>query len=149
MRYLNGLLLALMLMPLTSMAQSFTGSWEYHGPAESGMWLKTEQHGKNVRFQLELQRGAPSYNSGWIEGEFQLQGTEGVFSADADSGRCEIRFQFSQKNMSRSVKPTRGINVALATTYMPLESYASKVNTSRSSRTATRDFNSRTSASFI
>lgn len=97
MRYLNGLLLALMLLPLTSVAQNFTGSWEYHGPAESGMWLKTEQHGKDVRFQLELQRGAPSYNSGWIEGEFQLHGTQGVFSSDLDSGRCDISFRFSQK----------------------------------------------------
>lgn len=62
---------------------------------------------------------------------------------------ADVKLGFGfHKNMLRSVKPTMGINVALATTYMPLEPYASKVNSSRSSRTVTHDFNSRTSASY-
>lgn len=78
----------------TAMATNVSGSWEYNGPAESGKWLKTEQRGNQVRFQLELQRGAPSYNSGWIEGEFELRDKLGTFQRKGDSGLCEIAFRF-------------------------------------------------------
>ena len=77
-----------------AMAMGVTGTWEYHGPAESGKWLKTEQRGNKVRFQLELQRGAPSYNSGWIEGEFELSDKAGTFQNRRDGRLCEIAFQF-------------------------------------------------------
>lgn len=77
------------------MAEDVTGSWMYRGPSESGIWLKTVQQAQRVRFQLELQRGAPSYNSGWIEGEFDFQGNLGVFSAKTEDGLCKIAFKFS------------------------------------------------------
>jgi hypothetical protein len=76
------------------MAMDVTGTWEYYGPAESGLWLKTKQRGNHIRFQLELQRGAPSYNSGWIEGEFELRDKSGSFQRNTDSGVCEIAFRF-------------------------------------------------------
>lgn len=85
------------LLALTSgkaMAMGVTGTWEYHGPAESGKWLNTEQRGNKVRFQLELQRGAPSYNSGWIEGEFELRDKSGIFQKRLYGGVCEITFRF-------------------------------------------------------
>ena len=53
-----------------------------------------------VRFQLELARGAPSYNSGWIEGEFNLRGDVGVFRRQTESGVCEIGFQFKSKQVT-------------------------------------------------
>ena len=36
-----------------------TGTWEYRGPSESGLWLMTLQTGNVVRFQLEISRGHP------------------------------------------------------------------------------------------
>jgi hypothetical protein len=75
-------------------AADVTGSWEYSGPAQSGLWLKTRQTGDTVRFQLELARGAPSYNSGWLEGEITLAGAAGVFRSN-EYGNCEIAFEFA------------------------------------------------------
>ncbi len=80
-------------------ATGVTGSWEYHGPAESGVWLMTVQSGKQVRFQLEIARGAPSYNTGWIEGEFELLGNAGTFRAHTDGGLCEIAFHFTARDV--------------------------------------------------
>lgn len=82
----------------TAYANDVTGSWEYKGPAESGMWLKTQATGDKVRFQLEVARGAPSYNSGWIEGEFDLDGTSGVFRS-TEYGDCEIAFEFTRSSV--------------------------------------------------
>jgi len=81
-------------------AADASGTWEMHGPAESGAWLKTRQSDRVVRFQLELTRGAPSYNSGWIEGEFNLSGDVGVFRRQTESGLCEIGFQFESKRVT-------------------------------------------------
>ncbi|MDB5801422.1 MAG: hypothetical protein JWL63_2361 [Rhodocyclales bacterium] len=65
------------------------------------MWLKTLQQGNQVRFQLELQRGGPSYNSGWIEGEFKLIGSSGKFSGGIDGTEkpCEITFRFYRRHV--------------------------------------------------
>jgi len=76
------------------------GTWEMHGPAESGAWLRTKQRDDLVQFQLELARGAPFYNSGWIEGEFNLRGDVGVFRRQTESGLCEIGFQFESKQVT-------------------------------------------------
>lgn len=54
----------------------------------------TVQSGKQVYFQLELARGAPSYNSGWIDGEFELQNSAGIFRTHTESGTCELSFRF-------------------------------------------------------
>jgi len=82
----------------TAHAGDVTGSWEYAGPAQSGMWLTTKQMEGKVRFQLEIARGAPSYNSGWIEGEFELAGTVGVFRR-IEGGACEISFEFARSTV--------------------------------------------------
>ena len=80
-------------------AGSVTGSWASHGSVESGgLWLKTIQIGKKVQFQLEISRGAPSYNSGFIEGKFNLHSGQGIFklkSNQDESSDCEINFSFS------------------------------------------------------
>ena len=82
----------------TANASDFTGTWEYHGPAESGMWLMTIQTGNEVRFQLEISRGAPSYNTGWIEGKFLLEGTSGIFRS-SKYGKCAIKFEFKKSTV--------------------------------------------------
>lgn len=79
----------------TTYANGFTGTWEYYGPDKSGMWLMTIQTKNEVHFQLEISRGAPSYNSGWIEGEFFLKGTSGIFRS-SEYGKCAIKFEFKK-----------------------------------------------------
>ena len=75
-----------------------TGTWSWTGPKESGGYLLTNQKKNRVQFQLELQRGAPSYNSGFIEGEFELQGNKGSFRKD-EFGHCEISFEIKKNEI--------------------------------------------------
>ena len=79
-------------------SNSATGSWSWHEANHAGGWLKTIQSGTTIRFQLELSRGAPSYNMGWVEGEFALSGSEGTFHSDA-FGTCELHFSFKNKQV--------------------------------------------------
>jgi len=81
-----------------------TGTWSWTGPKESDGYLLTIQKKNRVQFQLELQRGAPSYNSGFIEGEFELQGNKGSFRTD-EFGYCEISFEI-RKNEIVLTQPT-------------------------------------------
>jgi hypothetical protein len=82
-----------------ALASDFTGSWQYKGPAESASWLKTEQRSQQLRFELELNRGAPSYNSGWIQGEAELHGSTALFRKTIDGKLCEITFRFSPEKV--------------------------------------------------
>lgn len=80
-------------------AQTFTGSWMHRGQNESGLWLDTEQNKNIVKFQLEVSRGAPSYNTGWIQGEVEVKNNVGHFKKTTDSGLCEISFHFDAKRV--------------------------------------------------
>jgi hypothetical protein len=97
---LRMLLLVTLLIALPSSASEneITGTWEYSGPSESGLWLKTLQNGNVVHFQLEISRGAPAYNSGWIEGDFTLSGTSGVFQS-SEYNTCTIVFEFKKSSV--------------------------------------------------
>ena len=97
----SGLRMAIaMLLALSAwsaQAADYSGSWQYGSPKKGGVWLKTQQKGDVIAFQLEASRGAPSYNSGEIEGEFALRGNAGTFKQITDYGACEIAFVFSAK----------------------------------------------------
>ena len=80
-------------------AADFSGSWYSGSPEKGGVWLQTQQQGARIRFQLEASRGAPSYNAGEIEGEFELRGNAGTFKQTIDDGVCEISFVFSAKQV--------------------------------------------------
>lgn len=75
-------------------AQSYTGHWKKQSPNESGLWLGTLQKKNIVTFQLELSAGAPSYNSGWIQGEVIITNNVGRFRESTEAGLCEIGFRF-------------------------------------------------------
>lgn len=79
----------------TALAQTMTGTWSWSGENESGGYLATIQTKSKVRFELEIMRGAPSYNHGLIEGEFDISGNKGVFQS-TDFGSCEIFFDFQK-----------------------------------------------------
>lgn len=101
MRAMVKILMLALLLPFCDVwaEQTVTGRWEYHGPAESGIWLKTAQNKNSVSFELEIARGAPSYNSGWIRGELELHAGVGEFKKATESGMCEIRFHFQAKRV--------------------------------------------------
>lgn len=82
--------------------QSFTGSWAVEGSdtEAGGAWLDTEQVNNTVKFSLEISLGAPSYNTGWMGGEFELDGNVGHFRKEMGyGGVCEISFYFSAKQV--------------------------------------------------
>lgn len=85
-----------------------TGTWQWNGPAESGMFLKTLQVGDKVRFQLEISRGAPSYNSGFVQGEFPLAGHRGTYATGEEGVECEITFTFHASSVELVQSAARG-----------------------------------------
>lgn len=87
-------------------AQDVTGTWSWSSDNESGGYLATIQTKSKVRFQLEIMRGAPSYNSGFIEGEFDLTGNSGVFQS-TEFGSCEIKFDFQKTKVALTQPPEK------------------------------------------
>lgn len=86
--------------------QAMTGTWSWEGENESGGYLKTIQRGNKVQFQLEIYRGAPSYNSGYIDGEFALNGKIGLFN-NSEFGVCEILFDFQENQVVLTQAPDK------------------------------------------
>ncbi len=85
--------------PYSCAAQpSYTGTWSWKGPAESGGFLMVIQDKDAIKFQLECQRGSPSYNSGFIEGTAKLEGHKAIFKS-TENGLCEISFDFKDKQV--------------------------------------------------
>lgn len=87
-------LLSLMLAASAN-AQDVTESkaWEWRGGTEAGAWLKTERRGNRVRFELEINRGAPSYNMGLASGEFTIRHHLGIYQSD-EYPDCVLAFAF-------------------------------------------------------
>ena len=48
--------------------EGLTGTWQTGEPERAGGRLLVLQEGTRLRFQLEVWRGAPSYNSGRVDG---------------------------------------------------------------------------------
>jgi hypothetical protein len=59
------------------------GTWRRGDPEKGGGLLLTRQTASMVQFQLECWRGAPSYNSGFLAGEFELANGRGVFRSSS------------------------------------------------------------------
>lgn len=87
------------LTSLTGAADSITGTWTRGDPEKGGGRLLTKHEGKELRFQLECWRGAPSYNSGFVEGKLTLSNRQGTFTRDGATGRCELHFSFSDDSV--------------------------------------------------
>jgi hypothetical protein len=67
--------------------------WVWGGANDASAWLRTQQRGNTIKFDLELSRGAPSYNSGELSGEFSLNHRIGIYHSD-QFGDCTIVFAF-------------------------------------------------------
>ena len=75
-----------------------TGTWSWNGKDGAGGLLLVFQEGKEARFQLECNRGGPSYNSGFLEGKMTIHGSSGVFKSN-ENGPCEILFEFRKNRV--------------------------------------------------
>ena len=72
-----------------------TGTYAWHRSKEAGCTLQVAEQGKgSIRFALDCNRGAPSYNMGLIGGVVPLRNGEATFRTTAYRGLCELRFRF-------------------------------------------------------
>jgi len=88
------------LMSVVAPFDNFTGTWTRGELEKGGGRLLTKHEGGRLRFELECWRGAPSYNSGFLEGTLTLSNGEGTFQQSSGTGRCELRFVFSDDNVA-------------------------------------------------
>ena len=95
MKYLAVVLFFLSCTSLSAIGKdkSEVKDWEWRGAGESGAWLHTEKLGTNIQFNLELNRGAPSYNSGVISGEFLIEHHLGFYQP-RELPKCTLIFAF-------------------------------------------------------
>jgi hypothetical protein len=77
---------------------TFTGTWVSHGSEDAGCELNLVQAKDTFQFELECQRGAPSYNSGSIAGIAKLDGRNATFETD-EFGPCRLDFEFKDKGL--------------------------------------------------
>ena len=84
--------------PARSDTNNFTGTYVMDPDNESGGTLMVIQLPDNkLKFDLECNRGAPSYNSGETSGTIAVKNATALFQTTEFGGECKIRFEF-QKN---------------------------------------------------
>jgi hypothetical protein len=76
---------------------SLTGTWSWTGPQESGGTLAVIDDAGGTRFQLQLARGAPSYNMGFLEGTLAVE--DGRATWRSPDGACAIAFAFARETV--------------------------------------------------
>jgi hypothetical protein len=78
-----------------SSAAKVTGTYEITYKRGAGGLLKVLQKGNEIEFELECNRGAPSYNSGTASGTIALKDNIAIFkTVEYGNGGCEITFTF-------------------------------------------------------
>lgn len=84
-------------------APSYTGTWRKGVEAESGSGgvILIKNFKNQVKFQLELWLGPPSYNSGFIEGSFELTDGKGTFQnkTSLEKSSCVLEFVFLEDTL--------------------------------------------------
>ncbi len=77
------------------LARKVTGTYEVTYRRGAGGLLKVLQKGDEIEFELEFNRGAPSYNSGVAGGTIPIKNGVAVFkTSEYGDGGCEITFTF-------------------------------------------------------
>jgi hypothetical protein len=77
--------------------ESATGTWKWGSREKGGGVLRVVDRGDRADFQLELWRGAPSFNEGSLEGRVVLDDGKGTFRTGSGDHACEIAFAFRGK----------------------------------------------------
>lgn len=92
--------------------QAVTGTYRFApNPTDSiaGCGLGVEElPGRQVRFQVSCNRGAPSYNMGWAAGTAPLEGTTMTWRTHAYGDPCTLTFTFSQQAVVVTEDATEG-----------------------------------------
>jgi hypothetical protein len=72
-----------------------TGTYEWHRGTGAGCMLAVARQGRDsIAFQLECNRGAPSYNSGFVDGVIPLRDGVAIFRTSEYRNLCELRIRF-------------------------------------------------------
>ncbi|MET0553369.1 MAG: hypothetical protein ABW221_10050 [Vicinamibacteria bacterium] len=81
--------LAVALLVAGGAAPSRTGTW-----TRDGGTLAVVEDAQGARFQLQLSRGAPSYNMGFVEGTLEIDAGRATY--ESPDGECTITFTFAR-----------------------------------------------------
>jgi hypothetical protein len=91
---IHGLLALALLQGAAQKPGSLTGTWEWGDAERGGGFLLVVDEPTQVRFQLQLWRGAPSYNMGFLEGQLSVKDGKATFSSREADMACDITFAF-------------------------------------------------------
>jgi hypothetical protein len=61
-----------------------------------------QQSNGKIKFALECNRGAPSYNSGTASGVIEIKQGVAVYGTNEYGGKCEIKFEFKGNKVAVS-----------------------------------------------
>ena len=76
-------------------ANNFTGTYVMDlGNKAGGTLMVIQMPDDKLQFDLECNRGAPSYNSGKTSGTITVKDATAIFQTQEFGGECEIRFEF-------------------------------------------------------
>jgi hypothetical protein len=77
---------------------SLTGTWTWGGGAkQAGGTLAVVDGAEGTRFQLQISRGAPSYNMGFLEGALAVEDGRATWRSPDDA--CAIAFAFGRETV--------------------------------------------------
>ena len=76
-----------------------TGTWEWGSPEKGGGILLLREGPSGVDFQLELWRGAPTQNMGFLEGRLEVKAGKATFLQREGNWVCEIAFVFDGEHV--------------------------------------------------
>lgn len=80
-------------------APSLTGTWTWGSFEKGGGTLATIDDPAGTQFQLQLSRGAPTYNMGYLQGRLAVKDGRATFVQAEDGFRCEIAFTFTRESV--------------------------------------------------
>lgn len=85
--------------PATTESKKIEGTYLKGNAKNGGGYLAVqEKEGNTLKFQLNLYRGMPSNNSGYLEGEMTYENNVAIYSS-TEYGECTITFEFSKEKV--------------------------------------------------
>ena len=76
---------------------NFTGTYVMDlGNKAGGTLMVIQMPDDKLQFDLECNRGAPSYNSGETSGTIAVKNATAIFQTKEFGGKCKIRFEFKK-----------------------------------------------------
>lgn len=86
--------------PVRRDTNNFTGTYVMDlGNKTGGTLMVIQMPDNKLEFNLECNRGAPSYNSGETSGTIPVKHATAIFQTTEFGGECKIRFEFSKNEV--------------------------------------------------